>query len=208
MVKNLIFDLGGVILDLDVPRTITELSKLTWIEPAKVTEIFRLSPGFLEFEKGLMQEGEFRRFVRSTFDIKATDEEIDSCWNAMLLTIPPARLDLLTILKEKYKTFLLSNTNTIHLDYINNKILPAMDGVVTLDDYFHKTYYSHLMKKRKPEAKIFLQVLEENGLEASETLFLDDNADNIEGAKKVGLKTAFVNTNNFILDYFHEYRTA
>jgi glucose-1-phosphatase len=115
---------------------------------------------------------------------------------------------LLTALKKAHRTYLLSNTNAIHLEHINHRVLPSINGMRSLDDYFHNTYYSHLMKKRKPEPAIFLQVLEENGLSASETLFLDDNAENIEGAKAVGLQTAFVNSNDFILDYFHEQRTA
>jgi glucose-1-phosphatase len=206
MVKNIIFDLGGVILDLNVPQTITEFAKASNLDPDTVRKLFVSSPGFLAYEKGAITDHEFRDFVRDLFKVNLADETIDFCWNAMLLTIPPKRLELLTALKMNYNTFLLSNTNTIHLDFINSKVLPAMEGVVSLDDYFHKTYYSHLMGKRKPDAEIFLHVLEENNLNAGETLFLDDNPDNIEGAKSVGLRTAFVNTNNFIIDYFHEQR--
>jgi glucose-1-phosphatase len=208
MLKNIIFDLGGVILGLAVPRTIAGFSGLSGLPPATVTDLFRNSPGFLAFEKGEITENEFRDFVRDLYKINSTDAELDECWNAMLLTIPYEKLELLTALKSKYNTFLLSNTNTIHLDFINENIIPSMNGIRSLDDYFHKTYYSHLMKKRKPDSEIFLQVLEENGLAASETLFLDDNSDNIEGAKLVGLQTAFVNTDGFILEYFHEQRTA
>ncbi len=202
MVKNLIFDLGGVILDLAVPRTLGGFSRLSGIAPGKVTEMFKDSEGFLHFERGTMEVDEFREFVRSLYKIKASDEQLDECWNAMLLSIPEERLQLLRKLKDKHQTFLLSNTNTIHLDFINTQVLPRLNGVASLDDYFHRTYYSHLMGTRKPEAEIFNRVLEENGLVAEETLFLDDNADNIEGAKKLGIQTAFVNTPNFILDYF------
>jgi glucose-1-phosphatase len=208
MIKNIIFDLGGVILDLAVPKTLIGFAKLSGLPPERVIELFRSSAGFLDFERGEIGEKQFRDFVRETYNIKATDDMLDECWNAMLLTIPHEKLELLAILKNKYQTFLLSNTNTIHLDFINRYALPSGNGIHTLEDYFHKTYFSHLMKKRKPEREIFLQVLNENGLHPAETLFLDDNADNIEGAKAVGLQTAFVNTNDFILDYFHEHRTA
>lgn len=208
MVKNLIFDLGGVILDLAVPQTIVGFSRLSGLSPEIVTELFRGSEAFLAFERGAIGEYEFRNFVRQLYNIDASDQEIDECWNAMLLSIPRAKLDLLARLKTKYRTFLLSNTNTIHLDFINDKVLPTLDGVRSLDDYFHKTYYSHLMAKRKPEPEIFLQVLEENNLSASETLFLDDNQDNVAGAKTVGLQTAYVDSPDFILQYFHEQRTA
>lgn len=208
MVKNLIFDLGGVILDLGVPQTITGFAMLSGLSPEIVTELFKGSEGFLAFEKGTIGEYEFRNFVRELYNVDATDLEIDECWNAMLLGIPKKKLDLLTRLKSQYRTFLLSNTNTIHLDYLNEKLLPTLDGVTSLDEFFHKTYYSHLMAKRKPEPEIFLQVLEENNLKASETLFLDDNMDNVEGARAVGLQAVYVDSPDFILQYFHEHRTA
>ena len=208
MVKNLIFDLGGVILDLAVPQTIIAFSRLSGLSPEIVTELFKGSDGFLAFEKGTIGEYEFRNFVRELYNVDVSDLEIDECWNAMLLSISKEKLDLLTRLKSSYRTFLLSNTNTIHLEYINEKVLRDFDGVSSLDDFFHKTYYSHLMAKRKPEPEIFLQVLEENNLKASETLFLDDNTDNVEAARAVGLQAVYVDSPDFILQYFHEQRTA
>ncbi len=97
-----------------------------------------------------------RDFVRRLYAIEASDEELDRCWNAMLLGIPVQKLDLLLQLKEKYSVYLLSNTNTIHLDYIEQKILPATGsphaGSPGLAPYFHRDYYSHRMGKRKPDA--------------------------------------------------------
>jgi HAD superfamily hydrolase (TIGR01549 family) len=202
MVKNLIFDLGGVILDLAVPQTLIGFSKLSGLSAEEVTDLFRSSEGFLDFEKGAIGEAEFRDFVRNLYHIKASDEQLDECWNAMLLTIPYEKLELLRKLKSSHRTFLLSNTNTIHLDFINQKVLPGMNGISSLDDYFHQTYYSHLMGKRKPDPEIFLQVLQENNLDPAETLFLDDNKDNVAGAQKVGLQTAYVDPPGFILQYF------
>jgi glucose-1-phosphatase len=208
IVKNLIFDLGGVILDLAVPDTILGFSRLSGMSADQVMDLFRRSDEFLAFERGDIGEDQFREFVRQLYNLRVSDQEIDDCWNAMLLSIPPRKLALLTALKDQYKTFLLSNTNTIHLDFINRKVIPSLDGVESLDHYFHKTYYSHLMGKRKPEPEIFLQVLEENGLNAAETLFLDDNSDNVAGARAVGMQAVFVNTPDFILDYFHEKGTS
>jgi glucose-1-phosphatase len=208
MIKNLIFDLGGVILDLAVPETLAGFSRLSGLSPQEVTDRFRSSSGFLAFERGEMPEREFRDFVRHLYAIDVSDETLDECWNAMLVRIPYEKLELLKHLKTSYQTFLLSNTNTIHLDFINQKVIPGIAGVKTLDDYFHKTYYSHLMGKRKPEPGIFIQVLDENGLNAHETLFLDDNAENIEGASAVGLHTAYVDSPDFILRYFNEQGTT
>jgi putative hydrolase of the HAD superfamily len=201
-VKNLIFDLGGVILDLSVDTTLQAVAKLSGIDKAEVIRHFVTAPGFIQFEKGLIEEPEFRDFVRETYKVKASDNEVDHAWNAMLLGLPIAKLHLLKRLMETHRTFLLSNTNTIHLRYINENILPSVAGVNSLDGYFHKSYYSHLMKKRKPDADIFLQVLEENNLRPEETLFLDDNKGNIEGAAALGIKTLLVTHPDIVTEYF------
>jgi glucose-1-phosphatase len=203
-IKNLIFDLGGVIIDLSIDHTIDAVSKMSGMNKKKVTELYN-SPGFEIYEKGLMDDAEFRDYVRDVFSMESTSEEIDACWNAMLRGLPVVKLDLLMSLKDRYKVYLLSNTNGIHLNYINSVMLPAVvPGVTSLDQYFHKAYYSHLMKKRKPDAEIFEQVLEENNLAGNETLFLDDNPGNIKGANLVGIKTVHVVTPDLILDYFDE----
>jgi FMN phosphatase YigB (HAD superfamily) len=202
-VKNLIFDLGGVILDLSVAHTLKSFSELSGISQQEVHKIFTTSPGFNEYEKGAMGDPAFRDYIRDIYKVNASDEAIDNCWNAMLRGIPIIKLKLLQQLKEQYTVLLLSNTNEIHLSYINNVMLPGITTERSLDVYFHKAYYSHRMLKRKPDREIFEQVLEENCLIAGETLFLDDNASNIEGAASVGIKTVHVTSPDLILDYFH-----
>lgn len=202
-VKNLIFDLGGVILDLSVDHTLQSFSDLSGIPKEKVQDMYVGAPGFLEYEKGLIDDDTFRNFVRQTFSINADNAAIDACWNAMLRGIPAVKLDLLLRLQGEFSVFLLSNTNAIHLDHINSTMLPGNGEQHSLDHYFHKAYYSHQMKKRKPDAEIFEQVLEENNLVPEQTLFLDDYAVNIEGAKALGIKTIHVTAPNLILDYFH-----
>lgn len=202
-VKNLIFDLGGVILDLSVDHTLQSFSSLSGIPRERVQEIYVSAPGFLEYEKGLIDDGAFRNFVREVFSISAGDDAIDDCWNAMLRGIPSVKLELLKRLQNEFRVFLLSNTNAIHLDHINGLLLPKAEPERSLDDYFHKAYYSHRMFKRKPDAEIFEQVLEENRLVPEQTLFLDDYAVNIDGARALGIKTVHVTSPNLILDYFH-----
>jgi glucose-1-phosphatase len=201
-IKNLIFDLGGVILDLSIDSTLESFSRLSGLEKKKVENIFHSTPGFLSYEKGLMTDEEFRDFVRQVYAIKGDDASLDKSWNAMLVDIPVAKLNLLHTLKTKFNVFLLSNTNNIHLQYINGQMLPGITGDSSLDPFFHKTYYSHIMKKRKPDADIFEQVLEENGLLPAETLFLDDNSSNIQGAAGLGIQTLHVVTPTLMLDYF------
>jgi putative hydrolase of the HAD superfamily len=202
-VKNLIFDLGGVILDLSVDHTLTSFANLSGMAKEKVHDLYYSTAGFLDYEKGAMDDATFRNFIRETYCISCSDEEIDRSWNAMLRGIPAAKLELLQRLMKTHQVFLLSNTNSIHIQYINDVMLANGKEKRMLDYYFHKAYYSHRMGKRKPDADIFEQVLEENNLLPSQTLFLDDYAINIEGAKSVGIQTVHVTSANLILKYFH-----
>lgn len=202
-VRNLIFDLGGVILDLSVDHTLTAFAESSGMSKEKVHGLYYSVPGFLDYEKGAMDDHSFRKFVRETYCLSCSDEDIDRCWNAMLRGIPTVKLDLLMRLQKEFRVFLLSNTNSIHIQHINEVILPGAGQQGVLDSYFHKAYYSHRMGKRKPDAEIFEQVLEENQLLPEETLFLDDYDVNIEGAKTLGIKTVHVTSPNLILDYFH-----
>jgi FMN phosphatase YigB (HAD superfamily) len=203
-IKNLIFDLGGVILDLSTDHTLQALSKLSGIEIKRVNELYS-SPGFEVYEKGLMSDDDFRDYVREVYVIQSSMAEIDACWNAMLRGIPVRKLQLLQKLKQDYNVYLLSNTNSIHLAYINQVMLPGIfQHAKSLDSYFHRAYYSHVMKKRKPNADIFEQVLSENALLPHQTLFLDDNLSNVDGAKQLGIKTVHVVSPDLIYDYFHD----
>ncbi|MBT1687261.1 HAD family hydrolase [Dawidia soli] len=200
-VKNLIFDLGGVILDLSVEHTLQAFANISGLDKSEVTKRFVTSEGFVAYEKGLIDDVGFRAFVRDTYPVQADDAALDAAWNAMLRGLPLNKLQLLLRLKEQYQSVLLSNTNNIHLEYINTRLLPP--GERSLDPYFHRTYYSHRMHKRKPDAEIFEQVLHENNFQPHETLFLDDNAENIAGARKLGIQTVHVITPDLIIDYFH-----
>ena len=200
-IKNLIFDLGGVILDLSIDTSLASFAHLSGIEKNEVKRLFTSSPGFESYEKGEISDEDFRAFVKNLYKLNVSDDELDACWSAMLLGIPLKKLQLLEKLKTQYKVYLLSNTNDIHLHYINTKLLPPL-GSNSLDDFFHHAYYSQRMKKRKPDAEIFQQVLDESNLLPQQTLFLDDNQANIDGAGKLGIKTVLVVTPDLIYDLF------
>ena len=201
-IKNLIFDLGGVILDLSIDTTLNSFASLSGIENSTVKKLFVSSAGFENYEKGGISDAEFRTFVKELYKIDVSDDKLDESWNAMLLGFPVRKLTLLETLKTKYNVYLLSNTNSIHLEHINNILLPRVNHHKSLDDFFHRAYYSHKMKKRKPDAEIFEQVLQEGNFLPEETLFLDDNQSNVEGAGKLGIKTVHVVSPDMIYDYF------
>ncbi|MBE9464687.1 HAD family hydrolase [Dyadobacter subterraneus] len=204
-IKNIVFDLGDVILNIDVPLASSNFGKLSGKEQHEVLTLFKEKELFRLFETGLVDEDAFRNMVREVLEFPEWSEEIiDTAWNSLLLDIPPARIELIKELGKKYRLFLLSNTSSIHIKEVN-KILHAASGVEKLDDLFEKVYLSYEMGKMKPDPAIYLQVLEESGLVAEETLFLDDNPDNITAASKLGIDTILVQKPVTILDYLKDY---
>ncbi len=197
--KNLIFDLGGVIINLDTQASVRAFSNLGNIVEDPDISIYTLQL-FIDYEKGFISDQEFRNRLSQKLN-NCSFEEIDRAWNCMLLDIPPIRLDFLRSLKEKYRMFLLSNTNGIHIEKVN-KILKDVCGQEDFSCFFEKTYYSHIMKKRKPDFEIFEQVLNENNLLAEETLFIDDSAVNLNGAEHLGIQTLLVTSEKSLFDFF------
>ena len=158
---------------------------------------------FKDFEVGSITPEVFVTEMVTLLGGRVTGQEIIDAWNAMLLDIPQQRLDLLLSLKKQYRTFLFSNTNQIHYDAFN-KILLDAHGRATLDEFFNRAYYSHTMGMRKPDAAAFQRILDENGLVASETLFLDDTPGHLEGAKLLGIQIQLVTAENGIMEILSE----
>ncbi|NEM99297.1 HAD family hydrolase [Pontibacter burrus] len=187
-IKNIIFDLGGVIINIDYQKSLHEL--LNYSKTGTAMEFTQKAQSrlFDLYETGESTCQQFRDSLRQEYNLTATDEEIDAAWNAMLLDIPKERIELLQELGKKYRLFLLSNTNAIHLKKFN-EIVAESFTIPNLDSLFEQSYYSHLVGKRKPDAAIFELILEQNGLNKAETLFIDDSIQHIESARKVGLHT-------------------
>lgn len=200
--KNIVFDLGGVIIDLAVDRTMQSFGILSGKSEEDIRLAYQQSPIFLAYEKGMIGDAQFRDEVRTIFGIQSSDSEIDRCWNAMLVDLPAKKLKLLDDLKNRFSTVVLSNTNTIHLNFINEQMLTHDTGKRVLDTYFHKAYYSHMLHMRKPESEIFQKVLDENGFVPGETILLDDNTDNIKEAQSLGLQTSLVVHPNQVYEIF------
>lgn len=185
-IKNIIFDLGGVILNIDYHLTIDAYKNLGITDFESMFTQAQQVGLFDQLDKGLVTPAQFRDGLRQLSGLALTDRQIDDAWNAMLLDFPPHRLEVLKSVKNHYKTFLLSNTNAIHIDEYN-KVLHKTFGVENLSVYFDKEYYSHLIHMRKPDAEAFEIILRENDLNPSETLFIDDTQQHVEGARKLGI---------------------
>ncbi len=185
-IKNIIFDFGGILLDLDYSLSFDKLKELLNIEGDIPEEVQLILD---EYEMGYFSEGSFiHRLQRLTDDVIRERALVDA-WNAMLLKVEIHKLDFVKNLRSTYNTYLLSNTNHTHLTYVRQKMMPAVniEPRVFEMDHFIKAYYSHEVKYRKPNHDIYEHVIADSHLNPSETLFIDDNADNVRGAKEVGL---------------------
>ena len=198
-IKNIIFDLGGVILNLDYSKTADEFKKIGILHFKDLYSQKKQTLLFDDFEKGKIQPGEFISSLNDSENLKIKEIDFINAWNAMLLEISTEKLEFIYRLKKDYKIFLLSNTNEIHI----NKFESNLKKNNMLDQFykcFDKIYYSSRMGKRKPDENCFNQVLEENGLLAENTLFIDDTTQHILGAKEVGLNTFHLEKNKSIID--------
>ena len=202
-IKNIIFDLGGVIINLDIPKTISEFNKLSNQPFESIYNQLQQTPVFDLFDKGQITEKDFFVELKKALQNDVTDEELLFAWNAMLLDFPKHRLELLSKLKPNYRLFLLSNTNESHvLEF--EKTLFASHGYQNLEPFFEKVYYSCRMNQRKPNAEIFESVLNENNLIAEETLFIDDSPQHVEGALTLGIKAMLLEKNNEVENLLKE----
>lgn len=193
-IKNLIFDLGNVILRLDQAATANAFKALGATQFPHLSQ-HSSSKTIVDYETGKISAEDFRLQVRAAIGLpeSVTDAEFDQAWNAMLLDFPKGRLELMRTLKKDlgYKVYLLSNTNAIHIEYVDKVCLKDYkEG--TLHPFFDKVYYSHEIGHRKPSKEAFEHILNDQGLKANETLFLDDMLENVEAAKKCDLQAAQV----------------
>ena len=192
-IRNIVLDLGGVILDLDVNRSIVLLSELGFPEVEDLDIIFTKYPFFLKFETGRISPDEFLDDLTVILGNHAPREKIIEAWNAMILGFRPENIELLNRLREEYNLFLLSNTNAIHEVYYND-LLHLKHGIPNLTDIFEKVYYSHTVNMRKPDREIFQHVLTDSGLNARETLYVDDTEVHVKAARDLGIHAYHLRT--------------
>jgi len=186
--KNIIFDLGGVLLDIDYQKTIDAFKNLGIENFEAMFSQFKADELFEKLETGHIIETDFYAAIKERTASPLSNEEIDDAWNALIINFRKESLALLEKLSATYKLYLLSNTNSIHLKYFK-KLYTKETGKSLLDAYFVKAWYSNEVGLRKPGTQIFDYVLQEENLIAGETLFIDDTLINIETAQRLGLKT-------------------
>jgi len=199
MIKNLVFDLGGVLLDIEFKRTFDAFNALGIRDAYKLNDYPDVLDLFVNFEKGLYTiEGFHKRFrVLTGFD--GCKHDLDEAFNALLVGFVPERIARVQDLAVKYKTYILSNTNAIHCMHYN-QMLYELTGIKNLDHLVDKAYYSHDLGSRKPDREIYLRMIEDAGILAEESLFIDDRQENLAAAKKIGFKVILVNEKHTFLE--------
>ena len=186
-IENIIFDLGGVIIDIDLQKTIKKLEGLNK-SGRRLFPRMKNAEFLYQFEKGEISNQDFLQNINDLLEIEQNHSLIREAWNSMLLGIPQKRIEKLYQLRESFRIFLLSNINSIHFLKLKD-ILDQTMGFNDFERIFDSTFYSHLIGKRKPDLECYHYVINEKNLIPDKTLFVDDSLENVEGALKAGLKS-------------------
>ncbi len=187
MIKNVFLDLGVVTVSLDRQRCVSAFAALGIGDIDRQISNFKQFGLFGAIETGKISIADFHNRVRSLYHLTITDAQIDAAWNAFILDTPSCLQALIRQLRPKYKFYILSNTNQIHYDYWAQHCMGEGKGF-TVADYFDICYLSNELHLAKPDAAIYQAVLADSGALASESLYLDDNSDNVAAGKAMGFQ--------------------
>ncbi len=196
--KNILFDMGGVIIDLNVNATMEAFYNMGFPpDLLNYPENFNTDI-FYKYETGVISTEEFRNSIRKETGLDFKDVVFDAAWRAMLLNIPKERIDLIKKLAAKYKLYILSNTSELHTPIFEN--LFQKNGGISMKELFEQCFYSNEMGTHKPDDSSFRYVLEHADIAAEETLFLDDNIHNIKAAQAVGFNAIHISKHQGLED--------
>lgn len=204
--QNIIFDLGGVILNIDEMQTIRQFARLSNRSPEEILATMQMPEHRMvlrNYETGKINTCQFRQQLSAFAKVQVHDEQFDAAWNSILVDIPIRRIQLLQHLQKSHRLFLLSNTNDLHWRHFN-QMLADTSELNDFEQLFEKTYYSFQLDCRKPDPEIYQHVINENNLDTAQTIMLDDLQENLGGAASVGIQTFKVERNKLPLEIFYE----
>jgi len=208
-IKNIIFDLGGVLLNLAPEKTEAAFDALAGDRQIHLQRYQQLinESLFNQLEVGAIHEDDFLKRLQETNPYPVRLQQLRRAWNVMLLDFPTNRLQMIQDLKRQgFGVYLLSNINSIHLSDVYTIIQEDLGlSPKAFDQQFDKVYYSHLIQRRKPDISTFQYVIHDADVEADETLFIDDTIENIISAKSVGLHAIHHERNGDIVSVVEEY---
>jgi putative hydrolase of the HAD superfamily len=186
--STIIFDLGNVLLDINLDRTLTRFKQLGIAEQDSLISRYKQSGIFCDLEDGKISKFEFAQQIRKQHNLSIKDEVIFEAWSALLGSYKEERIEMILKLKQNFRVLLLSNTNEIHIKACGYNV-PI---VGSLNNLFHQVYYSYKLGVSKPHKEIFEILLKKENIKPSEALFLDDSIDNIKAAEKLGIDSWWV----------------
>jgi len=187
MIKNLLFDFGGVIMNINYRLTINEFNRLGYPAFEEMYAQYTASPLFEKLETGNVSEDTFYSAMQAMAPQPVSVQTIRDAWNAMLIGFNKETITFLETLRPHYRMFLLSNTNIIHKRAFD-EMLMRTHGIPAIDVFFEKAYYSHLIGLRKPHPEVFEFVLKDAAIDPAETLFIEDSINNLAAAEKFGIR--------------------
>ncbi len=199
--EAIIFDLGGVLLNLDYDLTEKAFISLGMTNFGESYSQLQQTHLFDRFERGEVSSFHFINQLLDRLPLGATANQVVHAWDAMILDFPLKRLQFLEELSKKYRLFLLSNTNDLHIDAVRRSLEKAV-GHRNLEQYFEKTYFSSAIGMRKPDSNIFEFVCSENKLDPAKTIFIDDSPQHVEGAKLAGIEAILLEKNQEVSSLF------
>lgn len=202
-IHSIIFDLGGVLLDIKPEITIMALSEIAGIEPQRLGEMFVASNIVPRYETGHLDDSQFRDAIRGLIHSPMSDQQIDDVWNSLLLDFPKRRVEMLKKLKEHFHILLLSNTNPIHYRHYTTRFL--QDYGFGFDFLFDKQFLSQQMGMRKPDVEVFRYVVSQAQISASGSLFIDDTLANVQAAGQCGLQALHLAPGMEIADWMDDF---
>lgn len=198
MVKNIIFDLGVVLLNVDYSKTINAFGQLGLENPDQAFSKAKQDDFFRDYEKGNLSDTDFLKGLSQRMNHDSL-VDIEQAWCAMLGDFPKQKFDLLKRLSSDYRLFILSNTNSLHRKHFERTI-DRDYGWKEFSSLFEYIGYSHVLRKRKPEPEAFLTLLENHKPEIPNTLFIDDTLEHVEAARRVGLTAIHFNESKNLED--------
>jgi len=203
-IDAIIFDLGGVILNIDFSNTQKALEQLGLKDAGKHFGKYTQEGFFDQLDRGEINENTLFEEIRKLLPEPAPNHLLRDAWNAMILDFSPQRISLLKQVKTQYRTFLLSNTNAVHYPFYNRLIQDL--GEDSLESLFHGTFLSFREGMRKPEPEFFLKLINEYELNPENTVFIDDTEMHIEAAAKLGIRGIHLNDGADVCDLFEDNR--
>ena len=189
MLPHLLFDFGGVLIDIDYAATPAAMRRLSRAGSSIAFSQASQAELFDKFETGHLSPAEFRAGLRAAYTLEASDDELDAAWHAMLLGVPPDRLALVADLRRQgYQTALLSNTNALHIAEINRRLAGQYGFTHGIADVLDRVFYSQEVGLRKPGEEIFRYVLREMNWRPQDVLFIEDSPQHVATARRLGLR--------------------